>query len=81
MTELDNDIIDSVKKIHLVRAIEVGEGQPIMKISTDDLIGCAPEVIREIVRAGGNVLTTNVVRPSLEDAYLRLIQQNVFFNA
>jgi ABC-2 type transport system ATP-binding protein len=76
LTDLDTNIIDSVRRIHMVSAVEVDGTQPGLKISTDDLIGCTPEVIRAIVLAGGNVLSASVVRPSLEDAYLKLIHKD-----
>jgi hypothetical protein len=45
-------------------------------IVVDDAKTGTPEIVREIVNSGGLILSVNVVRPSLEEAYLKLIRGN-----
>jgi len=44
-----------------------------MVISLNDVEEATPLVVRSVVQAGGMVLSVNVVEPSLEEAYLKLV--------
>jgi len=45
-----------------------------MVIAVDDLSETTPEIVGRVVRAGGMVLSVNTLRPSLEEAYLKLVR-------
>jgi hypothetical protein len=44
-----------------------------MVISLSDVEEATPLVVRSVVQAGGMILSVNVVEPSLEEAYLKLV--------
>ncbi len=43
-------------------------------ISVKDTAAATPEIVRSIVAADGDVLAVNALKPSLEEAYLKLIK-------
>jgi hypothetical protein len=44
-------------------------------ISVEDARSATPKIVRAIVEAEGQILSVNVLRPSLEEAYLKLIKE------
>ncbi len=70
---LNKDIIDAVKSSIQTRDVSVVKDNNSLLISVDDAKVATPEIVREIVKHGGSIFSVNEVRPSLEEAYLKLI--------
>jgi ABC-2 type transport system ATP-binding protein len=75
LRKLDLRIIEATKQVSHVAQVDVDESASCLTIVLDDLIVGTPKVVKRIVEAGGLVLGVYVLRPSLEDAYLKLIKQ------
>ena len=55
-------------------AKEVTQQETTLQVSVQDSRVSTPEIVRSIVEAEGQILSVNVLRPSLEEAYLKLIK-------
>jgi len=75
LRQLNQKILEAVRELRQVRQVNVDESTKRLMITVDDIESAAPDVIRSIVYADGMVLSANVVRPSLEEAYLRLVNE------
>jgi ABC-2 type transport system ATP-binding protein len=75
LRKLNSKIIEATKRVRHVRRVDVDESASILTVVLDDVSVGTPEVVKSIVDAGGLVLVVNVVRPSLEEAYLKLIKE------
>jgi len=75
LRKIDSGIIEAVKKANQVKEVKADETVATLKVTLDDAQSGTPEVVRKIVEAGGLVLGVNVLRPSLEEAYLKLIKE------
>ncbi len=74
LKKLDQAIINAVKEVEQVGEISADHATGTLSI-TLDLAEATPEIVRRIVQAGGMVLAVNTLRPSLEEAYLKLIRE------
>ena len=74
LKELDQKLIDAVKEFGEVVVAEVKGSAARLVMAVDGTDSTTPAVVRSIVYAGGKVLSVNVMRPSLEEAYLKLIE-------
>ena len=68
----DSRVTESIRRLLPNEAVM--EDGPKMLVSIDDE-STTPEIVRCIVQAGGLVLSVRVLKPSLEETYLRLIKQ------
>jgi len=59
---------------HSQKAVSVDEQACSLMVTVDDARAATPELVRDIVKAGGMVLSVNVLKPSLEEAYLKLVK-------
>ena len=75
LTQLNQSILEAVKQIKQVKQVNVDESTNKLMITVDDIQSATPQIIRRIVYAGGNVLSANIVHPSLEEAYLELVSE------
>jgi len=75
LKKLDQSIVRAVKDIEQVREVSADDVAGSLLITVDDLVGSTPEIVRKIVHAGGMVLAVNTLRPSLEEAYLKLVRE------
>lgn len=75
LRKLNKRIIEAVSKLNQVKEVNVDYSVKGLLITLDDLTSATPEVIRTIVYADGMVLSVNVLRPSLEEAYLKLVKE------
>jgi len=75
LNEINQKVIDAAKHYGRVEVTEVEGSHARLLISVDDIDPTTPSIVRSIVHAGGKVLSVNPVRPSLEEAYLRLIKE------
>jgi len=75
LKKLNSEVIEAVKKVSQVRQVNADESASSLTITLDDAQSGTPEVVRKIVEADGLVLGVNILRPSLEEAYLKLIKE------
>lgn len=75
LTKLNQKIVEAVKELNQVKEVAVDKGASRLTITLDDPQSATPDVIRSIVYAGGMVLSVNVLRPSLEEAYMKLVRE------
>jgi len=73
LRKADERIVRSVESLEQVSAVSLDAEPGRMVISLSDVEEATPLVVRSIVEAGGMVLSVNVVEPSLEEAYLKLV--------
>ncbi len=73
LRKLDEKIIEVVRTVKHVREVSVDPSGTKLMITVDDIDSVTPEVIKNVVYADGMILSANIVRPSLEEAYLRLV--------
>ena len=76
LKRLNQKIVESVKQLKQVKDIVADSSASKLTIMLDNVKLGTPEVVRNIVIAGGDVLTVNVLRPSLEEAYLKALGRN-----
>jgi ABC-2 type transport system ATP-binding protein len=74
LRELDQAIIDAARRASHVEEVDVNKNASCLTITLDDVRSGTPKVVKSVVDAGGLVLAVYVVRPSLEEAYLKLIK-------
>lgn len=74
LRELDDKIIEKIRKTDFVKAIKIFQDEAKMIVSVDKPKSSIPEIVRKIVNAGGMILSVGSVRPSLEEAYLKLVK-------
>lgn len=75
LRSLNRKIIEAVKELKHVREVNADGSVARLMVAVDDVEAATPEVIRSIIYADGMVLSANVVRPSLEEAYLKLVSE------
>ena len=75
LREVNPSIIEAVKKLPQVSEVSEDTSSSSLKIRVADAKSATPEIVREIVNARGMILSVNVLRPSLEEAYIRLIKE------
>lgn len=75
LKKLNSEIIEAVKKVNQVEQVNADESASTLTVTLDDAQSGTPEVVRKIVEANGLVLGVNILRPSLEEAYLKLIKE------
>jgi ABC-2 type transport system ATP-binding protein len=75
LKKLNPEIVEAVKKVNKVRQVNADKSVSSLTITLDDAQSGTPEVVRRIVEAKGLVLCVNILRPSLEEAYLKLIKE------
>lgn len=76
LRELNKKIVEAIKGLAPVKEVKVDEASSRLLVTVDDDKSAAPEVVKRIVYADGMVLSVNVLRPSLEDAYLKLVKED-----
>jgi len=75
LRSLNRKIIEAVKELKHVREVNADDSVARLMVAVDDIEVATPEVIRSIIYADGMVLSANVVRPSFEEAYLKLVSE------
>jgi ABC-2 type transport system ATP-binding protein len=75
LRKLDSKIVEAVERTRHVERVEVDKSASNLTIALDDVNSGTPEVVKSVVDAGGMVLAVYVLRPSLEEAYLKLIKE------
>ncbi len=72
--KLDLKIVEAIKRVSHVERVDVDESASSITLVLDDIGVGTPEVVKSIVNAGGLVLAVYPVRPSLEEAYLKMVR-------
>lgn len=72
LAQVTSKILEAVKENSIVKVVK--QQQATLLVTVDDARVATPEVVRAIVEAQGQILSVNVLRPSLEEAYLKLIK-------
>ena len=66
-------IAESIRTIPAVKAL-AEDGSKRVLVTLDNPDSATPQIVAAIVRAGGLILSVRILRPSLEDAYLKLLR-------
>lgn len=74
LTQVTSKIVAALKANHNVKEVNTKPEEPSLLVSVEDTRSSTPEVVRAIVEADGQILAVNSFRPSLEEAYLKLIK-------
>lgn len=72
---IEEKIINAVKAIESAKEVEVNQQESMLMIKVDEARSATPEIVNRVVESGGQILSVNVFRPSLEEAYLKLIKE------
>jgi ABC-2 type transport system ATP-binding protein len=75
LKKLDSKIVVASKTVAGVKQVVTDESACKLTVTLDDTESETPELVKTVVDAGGLILEVNVVRPSLEDVYLKLIKE------
>lgn len=74
LQKIDEFIIRNVEAIEQVFGVSQSDNNNRMIVSIRDVKEGTPLVVKSIVEAGGMILSVKVVEPSLEEAYLKIIE-------
>ena len=74
--ELNQNIVDTVSNLPGVKEVKIEGSRNGLLVTLNDADRLTPEVVRNAVQAGGMILSVNVLRPTLEEAYLKLVKVN-----
>jgi DNA gyrase/topoisomerase IV subunit A len=74
MSTREEDIVTSLRNAADLKEF-VEDGSKRLLITLDDPDNETPRVVADIVAKGGQILSVRTLRPSLEDAYLKLIRE------
>ena len=75
LIQIKPKIISAIKSNAFANEVGIDKQEATFTISVEDARLATPEIVRTIVEAEGQVLAVNVFRPSLEEAYLKLIKE------
>jgi ABC-2 type transport system ATP-binding protein len=75
LRKLNFKIIEAAKMLNHVKQVDADKVKSTLTITIDNLTSGTPEVVKSIVDAGGLILGVEVLRPSLEEAYLTLVKE------
>jgi hypothetical protein len=75
LTKVTQKVVNTLKEDKHVRDIVVDEATARLLITVDDAPIATPEIIKKLVYAGGLILSVSLLRPSLEEAYLKLVTE------
>jgi ABC-2 type transport system ATP-binding protein len=75
LIKVTEKIVRAAEGSEHVRAVEINRTNTKLMIEVDDPDGSTPYVVKRIVDAGGLVRSVQLVEPSLEEAYLKLVKE------
>ena len=73
LDQVSEKLVAAVQKLSAVKNVRASENKLILDIDTPEKDN--PEVVRAIVKAGGNIQYVTELRSTLEDVYLKLIKE------
>lgn len=68
-------VVEAAKSVSHVKQVDADTANSKLTIVLDDPQKGTPEVVEKVVEAGGRIFAVRLVRPSLEEAYLKLIKE------
>jgi len=68
-------IVEACKGVNHVERVDIDKSTSSLTLILEDANQGTPEVVKSIVNVGGLVLSVCIVRPSLEEAYLKIIKE------
>jgi ABC-2 type transport system ATP-binding protein len=74
LQKVDDDIIGELQKINLVKNVEVEGNKLIMDVDNPEEEN--PQIMEAIIKAGGKIQFVTEERHSLEDVYLKLMEES-----
>ena len=74
LVQVTPKIVAAVKANSYTKEVNVKQDEGTVLISVEDARIATPQIVGAIYEAKGQILSVNVLRPSLEEAYLRLIK-------
>jgi ABC-2 type transport system ATP-binding protein len=75
LKKLTQKIIEAAKMVTQVKQVEADQNASKLTVTFDNLHSGIPQVVKNVVEAEGLILSVVEVRPSLEEAYLKLIKE------
>jgi len=75
LKQVNMPILNAVRALKSVKDVQVDKSNTRLQINLVNIEDATPEVVRCLVNADGRVYTVQVLRPSLEEVYLKLIQE------
>ena len=75
LKKLSPAIVEAAKSVTRVKHVDADNSTSTITVTLDDVQSGTPQVVKNVVEANGLILSVNVVRPSLEEAYLKLIKE------
>ena len=75
LEKVTSAVVEAAKKVSYVRQVDADVSTSKLTIVLDDPQTGTPEVVKKVVEAGGSIFGVRLVRPSLEEAYLKLIKE------
>jgi ABC-2 type transport system ATP-binding protein len=76
LTELNEAIVEAAKSNPMTKGMLLNEEVQTMMVQAEDAKAATPELVKSIVAAGGMILAVELQRPSLEEAYLKLVKDD-----
>ena len=74
LKKINSKIVEAAKTVNGVQRVDVDKSASMLKVYADDVELSTPLVVKNIVDSQGLILSVNVLRPSLEEVYLKLIK-------
>ncbi len=74
LVQVTPKIVAAVKASNQTKEVKVTQDETTLLISVEDARLATPEIVGAIYDAKGQILSVNALRPSLEEAYLKLIK-------
>jgi ABC-2 type transport system ATP-binding protein len=75
LKKVDSKILEAARNVSHVEQVDVDESGSSLRIVLDNAGEGTPAVVKSVVDVGGLVVGVQVLRPSLEEAYLKLIKE------
>ena len=78
LVQVTPKILSAVRANNNANEVNVKPQEPTLLVNVSDTRAATPEIVSSIVEAEGKILSVNVLRPSLEEAYLKLIREEKY---
>lgn len=76
LRNLDSKMVKAIQTINYVEHVDVSKSSSKLTVVLTDISLGVPEVVKSIVTNGGLIHAVYPLRPSLEEAYLKMIREN-----
>ena len=74
LRRMDDKVVEAIKELPQVKKVEVDNTTSQLFITLDDE-STVPQVVKSAVYAGGLIMVVNLLFPSLEEVYLKLVKE------